>query len=967
MAKKTKKTKTHTTIKATKKTGTVKAARAVKALKAGRKPATPVRRPASKPARQAVAKAAAKSAPASVKKYVYAFAGGKAEGDRTMKDILGGKGSGLAEMTNAGLPVPPGFTISTAACNLWYAEGRKLPQRIEDEMMAHVHKLEQAAGATFGSTDNPLLVSVRSGAKFSMPGMMDTILNLGLNDAAVEGLKARTRNGRFAYDSYRRFIQMFGNVVLEIPKDRFEHEFEAVKHAHGAKVDTDLGEEGMRETVERYKTLVRHETGKAFPQDPVQQLKMSRDAVFRSWNNQRAIAYRRIYEIPDNIGTAVNVQKMVFGNTGERSATGVGFTRNPATGAKEFFGEFLVNAQGEDVVAGIRTPRPISELADVMPKAYKQLRAFTSRLERHYKDIQDFEFTIENEQLFMLQTRSGKRTGYAAVVIATDFVAEKLLKPVEALLLVEPGALSQLLSPMFDPAEWKKVPVATKGLPASPGAASGQVVFTADQAVAWTDQGKTVLLVRKETAPDDIHGMEVAQGVLTATGGMTSHAAVVGRQMGRPSVVGAGALQIDEKAKIFTVAGQTVKEGDYLSFDGLSGEVKIGKVPTSPSEILQVLAGKLNPEESPIYQRFHTLLGWADKVRTLGIRANADQPDQSELAYAFGARGIGLCRTEHMFFGEGRIEKVQRMILADNEQVRRAALAELLPLQRADFYGVFKAMHGEPVTIRTIDPPLHEFLPKREDLMVEVAKLEATGANPAALASTRMLLRRVEQLHEFNPMLGHRGVRLGITYPEITEMQARAIFEAACQLAKEGFKVTPEVMIPLVGHVKELRDQKIIVNRVAAEVMKQAGVKIKYLVGTMIEVPRGALTADEIAAEAEFFSFGTNDLTQMTFGFSRDDIGKFLGIYQERKILDRDPFQSIDTVGVGQLVAMAVEKGRKTRPGIKLGVCGEHGGDPSSVHFFHKVGLNYVSASPYRVPVARLAAAHAALSVKVGD
>jgi pyruvate,orthophosphate dikinase len=950
MAKKTAKTKTPTRITATKRTGTPKAAKP---------PAKPVARPAGK--------AAAKAAAAPAKKYVYAFANGKADGDRTMKDILGGKGSGLAEMTNAGLPVPPGFTISTAACNLWYAEGRKLPQRIEDEMMAHVHKLEQVAGATFGSTDNPLLVSVRSGAKFSMPGMMDTILNLGLNDAAVEGLKARTKNGRFAFDSFRRFIQMFGNVVLEIPKEKFEHEFEAVKKKHGANVDTDLDESGMRETVERYKKLVRDETGKAFPQDPVQQLKMSRDAVFRSWNNQRAIAYRRIYEIPDNIGTAVNVQKMVFGNTGERSATGVGFTRNPATGAKEFFGEFLVNAQGEDVVAGIRTPRPISELAGVMPKAYKQLREFTSRLERHYKDIQDFEFTIENEQLFMLQTRSGKRTGYAAVVIATDFVAEKLLKPAEALLLVEPAALSQLLSPMFDPAEWKKVPVATKGLPASPGAASGQVVFSAEQAVAWTEQGKTVLLVRKETAPDDIHGMEVAQGVLTATGGMTSHAAVVGRQMGRPSVVGAGALSIDEKAKTFTVAGQTVKEGDYVSFDGLSGEVKIGKMPTKPSEILQVLAGKMKPEASPIYQRFHTLLGWADKVRTLGIRANADQPDQSELAYAFGARGIGLCRTEHMFFGEGRIEKVQRMILADNEQDRRAALAELLPLQRADFYGVFKAMHGEPVTIRTIDPPLHEFLPKREDLMVEIAKLEATGANPTQLASTRTLLRRVEQLHEFNPMLGHRGVRLGITYPEITEMQARAIFEAACQLAKEGFKVTPEVMIPLVGLVKELRDQKVIVDRVAAEVMQQAGVKIQYLVGTMIEVPRGALTADEIAAEAQFFSFGTNDLTQMTFGFSRDDIGKFLGIYQERKILDRDPFQSIDTVGVGQLVAMAVEKGRKTRPGIKLGVCGEHGGDPSSIHFFHKVGLNYVSASPYRVPVARLAAAHAALSVKVGD
>ncbi len=929
-----------------------------------RKAAKPVRKPVKAAPRKATTAAAKKTVPA---KYVYAFSAGKAEGDRTMKDVLGGKGSGLAEMTNAGLPVPPGFTISTAACNLWYASGRKLPQAIEDEMMAHVRRLEKVSGAQFGSTTNPLLVSVRSGAKFSMPGMMDTILNLGLNDAAVEGLKARTSNGRFAYDSYRRFIQMFGNVVLEIPKDRFEHEFETVKVAHDAKVDTDLGEAGLRETVARYKDLVKRETGKAFPQDPVQQLKMARDAVFRSWNNSRAIAYRRIYEIPDDIGTAVNVQKMVFGNTGERSATGVGFTRNPATGAKEFFGEFLVNAQGEDVVAGIRTPRPIAELAEVMPKAYKELRAFTTRLEKHYKDIQDFEFTIEEDTLYMLQTRNGKRTGYAAVVIATDFVAEKLLKPREALLLVEPAALSQLLSPVFDPAEWKKLPTATKGLPASPGAASGQVVFSAEQAVAWTEQGKKVLLVRKETVPDDIHGMEVAQGVLTATGGMTSHAAVVGRQMGRPSVVGAGELHIDEKARMFRVAGRTINEGDWVSFDGLTGEVKIGKVATNPSEILQVLAGQMAKEASDIYQRFSTLLGWADAVRTLGIRANADQPDQSELAYAFGARGIGLCRTEHMFFGEGRIEKVQAMILADNEKDRRAALAALLPLQRQDFYGVFKAMHGEPVTIRTIDPPLHEFLPKREDLMVEIAKMEVAGGQAAALTAKRTLLHRVEQLHEFNPMLGHRGVRLGITYPEITEMQARAIFEAACQLAKEGLKVTPEIMIPLVGHVRELRDQKIIVDRVAAAVMKEQGIKIKYLVGTMIEVPRGAVTADEVAAEAQFFSFGTNDLTQMTFGFSRDDIGKFLGIYQERKILDRDPFQSIDTTGVGQLVAMAVEKGRATRPDIKLGICGEHGGDPSSVHFFHKVGLNYVSASPYRVPVARLAAAHAALSVKVGD
>jgi pyruvate, orthophosphate dikinase len=900
-------------------------------------------------------------------KYVYFFGGGKADGDRTMRDLLGGKGANLHEMTNAGLPVPPGMTITTAACMLWYANHRKLTPAIEAEMDAQVRKLERLGGAQFGSITNPLLVSVRSGAKFSMPGMMDTILNLGLNDQAVEGLKVRTKNGRFAYDSYRRFIQMYGAVVLEISKDKFEHEFEAVKHAHGAKSDTELGEDGLKETVTRYKALVKAESGKPFPQDPFVQLRGARDAVFRSWNNPRAISYRRIYEIPDHIGTAVNVQQMVFGNTGDRSATGVGFTRNPATGANEFFGEFLVNAQGEDVVAGIRTPQPIAELAKVMPKAYKELRAITSRLEKTYKDIQDFEFTIQDEKLYMLQTRSGKRTGYAAVVIATDFVKEKLRTPREALLLVEPAALSQLLSPVFDPAEWKKIPTATKGLPASPGAASGQVVFTADHAVTWAHQGKKVLLVRKETVPDDIHGMEVAEGVLTATGGMTSHAAVVGRQMGKPSVVGAGAIVVNEKAKQFSIRGTTIKEGDWLSFDGLTGEVKVGQVATKPSEILQVLDGKMKPEASDIYRRFHQLLSWADKERTLGIRANADLPDQAELAYAFGARGIGLCRTEHMFFGEGRIEKVQKMILADTEKDRRAALDQLLPLQRADFYGVFKAMHGEPVTIRTIDPPLHEFLPKREDLMVEVAKLEASGKSGTELAKARTLLARVEQLHEFNPMLGHRGVRLGITYPEITEMQARAIFEAAAQLNKEGLKVVPEVMIPLVGLVKELRDQKAIVDRVAGQVMKEQGVKFKYLVGTMIEVPRGAITADEIAGEAQFFSFGTNDLTQLTFGFSRDDAGKFLGIYQERKILERDPFQSIDTVGVGQLVAMACEKGRKVRPDLKLGICGEHGGDPSSVHFFHKVGLNYVSMSPYRVPVARLAAAHAALSVKVGD
>ena len=907
-------------------------------------------------------------------KYVYFFGDGRAEGHGKMKDELGGKGAGLAEMTNAGLPVPPGFTISTEVCTIYYEQKARIPAAINQEIKQHLKKLEQAAGATLGSTDNPLLVSVRSGAKFSMPGMMDTILNLGLNDDAVEGLKRRTKNGRFAYDSYRRFIQMFGNVVLEIGKDVFEHEFESVKRARRARLDTDLDETALRDVVGKYKRAVKARAGRDFPQDPHEQLQMARDAVFRSWMNARAIEYRRIYDIPDHIGTAVNVQMMVFGNTGDRSATGVGFTRNPATGKKEFYGEFLINAQGEDVVAGIRTPQPIGELEQVMPKAYRQLREITTRLEKHYKDVQDFEFTIQDERLFMLQTRSGKRTGFAAVVIATDLVAEKLVTPKEAILLVDPESLNQLLAPGFDPDEWKKIPTATKGLPASPGAASGQVVFTADHAVEWARQGKQVILVRRETVPDDIHGMFVSQGILTATGGMTSHAAVVGRQMGKPSIVGAGALEIRESAREFRVGDKVVKEGDYVSFDGLTGEVKIARVASRPSEILQVVNGALDAKRSTIYRRFATLLGWADKFRRLGVRANADQPDQAELAYAFGARGIGLCRTEHMFFGEGRIPIVQRMILAENEADRRKALEELLPLQRDDFYGVFKGMHGAPVTIRTIDPPLHEFLPKREELMVDIAKLEAAtlsgrsgGSDGDNLKAKKALLRRVEELHEFNPMLGHRGVRLGVTYPEITEMQTRAIVEAACKLHKEGLKVVPEIMIPLVGDVKELRDQKIVVDRVADAVMKEQGVRVTYLVGTMIEVPRGALTANRVAAEAEFFSFGTNDLTQLTYGFSRDDVGKFLRIYQEKKILEKDPFASIDTEGVGSLVQTGVQLGRQGRRNLKLGICGEHGGDPSSIHFFEKVGLDYVSASPYRIPVARLAAAQAALSVRVGD
>jgi pyruvate,orthophosphate dikinase len=921
------------------------------------------KRAGAKGARSAKGAKGAKGA----KKYVYFFGNGKADGDRTMKDTLGGKGSGLAEMTNAKLPVPPGFTISTAACNLYYQLGEKLTPAIEAEIVANLTKLEKAAEATLGSAENPLLVSVRSGAKFSMPGMMDTILNLGLNDKTVEGLKARTKNGRFAFDSYRRFIQMFGNVVLEIPKDKFEHQFDLVKRERKVQQDTDLTEEALRDVVTRYKTVVRERTKRDFPQQPHDQLRMARNAVFRSWHNPRAKEYRRIYDIPDSIGTAVNVQMMVFGNTGERSGTGVGFTRNPATGANEFYGEFLINAQGEDVVAGIRTPQPIRELEKVMPKAYKQLRDITRRLEKHYKDVQDFEFTIQDERLFMLQTRNGKRTGYAAVVIATDLVKERLITPKEAVLLVDPESLSQLLAPGFDPKEWARLAVATKGLPASPGAASGHAVFTADDAVEWSTQGKPVILVRRETVPDDIHGMWVSQGILTATGGMTSHAAVVGRQMGKPSVVGAGELVIDEKAKMFTVNDQTVREGDFVSFDGLTGEVKLARVSSQPSEILQAVAGKLKPDQSDIYRRFNQLLTWSDKFRRMGIRANADLPDQAELAYSFGARGIGLCRTEHMFFGEGRIPIVQRMILATTEQDRRAALAELLPLQRADFYGVFKAMKGTPVTIRTIDPPLHEFLPKREELMVEIARLEDRKGDSKHLAERKRLLARVEQLHEFNPMLGHRGVRLGITYPEITEMQTRAILEAACDLHKEGLKVVPEIMIPLVGLVKELRDQKAVVHRVAAEVMKEKGVKVTYLVGTMIEVPRGAITADQIAAEAQFFSFGTNDLTQMAFGFSRDDAGKFLKVYQEKKILERDPFATIDVEGVGALVRMGVERGRQARKDLKVGICGEHGGDPASIHFFESVKLDYVSASPYRIPVARLAAAQAALATRVGD
>jgi pyruvate, orthophosphate dikinase len=945
-----------------------------------------------------------------VTQYVYFFGGGRADGNRDMKDVLGGKGAGLAEMTNAGLPVPPGFTISTAACNLFVERGGSLTPDIEGEIDRARGRLEELMGRKLGAPADPLLVSVRSGAKFSMPGMMDTILNLGLNDRSVEGLKARTGNGRFAKDSYRRFIQMYGNVVLGIDKDRFEHELLAAKRKHKARADVDLGEPALDEVIAAFKAVVQRETGGAFPQEPREQLAGARDAVFKSWMNPRAVTYRKLNDIPHDLGTAVNVQSMVFGNMGDSSATGVGFTRNPSTGAREFYGEFLQNAQGEDVVAGIRTPRPIAELEKVMPDAYRQLREITSRLERHYKDVQDFEFTIQDDKLYMLQTRNGKRTGLAAVHIAVDMVEEGILKPHEAVARVEPQSLDQLLHPIFDPRERARAEVGAKGLPASPGAATGGVVFTADDAVAWSQKGKRVLLVRMETVPDDIHGMSAAQGILTATGGMTSHAAVVGRQMGKPSVVGCGALEIDAKTRRVRIAGRTVREGESLSIDGATGEVIFGEVPTSPSEVIQVVTGKLKPGKSALYRKFEKLLSWADDVRRLGIRANADIPRDAKVAFAFGAKGIGLCRTEHMFFAEDRLQHVVRMILAaargqkglDLTRRVKARLAEakhgqatelrkelaglqreygkaiaeytgavkkLLPMQRADFAGLFREMHGHPVTIRTLDPPLHEFLPKREELMVKIATLSAKGAarNKAAIGRLSKLLRAVEELHEFNPMLGHRGCRLGITYPEITRMQARAIFEAARDVSRKGTKVKPEIMIPLVGHVEELKRQKAIVLEEAAAVLGKDGGGVDYLVGTMIEVPRGALTADEIAREADFFSFGTNDLTQMGFGLSRDDAGRFLLHYIEHGLLDKDPFVSLDAAGVGQLVEIGVRKGRHARPGLKIGVCGEHGGDPASIRFFHEAGLDYVSCSPYRVPIARLAAAQAQLDRPVGD
>jgi pyruvate,orthophosphate dikinase len=883
-------------------------------------------------------------------KYVYFFGGGKAEGNGKMKDELGGKGAGLHDMTDAGLPVPPGFTIQTEACRE-YMRTNAVSEEINRETAAALARLEQLQGQKLGVGDNPLLVSVRSGAKFSMPGMMDTILNLGLNDKSVEALAKRANNPRFAADSYRRLIQMFGNVVLDIDKKAFEEVFDGIKKAKKAKLDTELDANALKEVIAEYKKVVKKHTGRDFPQAPQEQLAMARDAVFRSWNNERAKTYRRINNIDDMLGTAVNVQAMVFGNLGENSGTGVGFTRNPATGSKEFYGEFLLNAQGEDVVSGVRTPIHISELQKIMPQVYNQLRDITTKLERHYRDVQDFEFTIQDGKLYMLQTRNGKRTGLAAVRIAINMVEEGLISKDEAVMRVEPNQLYDFLVPRLDE-KGAKVEVVATGLPASPGAAVGQIVFTADDAVtAVQKEGKkAVILVRAETTPEDIHGMEVAKGILTSRGGMTSHAAVVTRGMGKCCVAGAGDLDVDEKKRELRVRGRSevFKEGDWISLDGTTGRVIAGRLNTLPA--------------SPDDPELNKIMSWAEPHRKMGVRANADIPRDAIQARAFGAEGIGLCRTEHMFFAEDRIPHMRAMILADNEKARRGALKKLLPMQRSDFIGIFKAMDGLPVTIRTLDPPLHEFLPSREELMVQIGVLEATKPKSPKLKELRTLLKRVNDLHELNPMLGHRGCRLGITYPEITEVQARAIFEAAVTVAKQGVVVKPEVMIPLTATLKEMKNQGDIVRRVAEEVFAEKETRVEYLVGTMIELPRAALVADEIAKDAEFFSYGTNDLTQTTFGFSRDDINKFLPIYLKEGILKQDPFAVLDREGVGQLVQMGVEKGRKTRPDLKIGICGEHGGEPSSVEFCALSGFNYVSCSPFRVLTARLAAAQAGMS-----
>jgi pyruvate,orthophosphate dikinase len=900
-------------------------------------------------------------------KFVFAFGGGRADGNAGMKELLGGKGANLHEMAGLGFPVPPGFTISTEVCTYFYQNGRRYPAGLRDAVARDLHRVEQVLGRKFGDPANPLLVSVRSGARASMPGMMDTVLNLGLNDHTVQGLIALTGNPRFAYDSYRRFVAMYGDVVLDLKPqakediDPFEEILERKKHARGVKLDTELTADDLRALVGEFKATIRERKGIEFPEDPQEQLWGAIGAVFGSWMNARAIAYRKLNAIPESWGTAVNVQSMVFGNLGNDSGTGVAFTRDPATGANVFYGEFLMNAQGEDVVAGTRTPLPINALAQENAEVYGQLVQIRRTLEQHYRDVMDIEFTIEQGRLYMLQCRVGKRTGAAAIGIAVDMVKERLIKPNEALLRVEPEQLNQLLRPTFRPADKehavREQRLLARGLNAGPGAATGKIMFHAEDAEAAAARGEHVILVRIETSPEDIRGMAASEGILTARGGMTSHAALVARQMGKVCVAGCEALSIDYSAGEMRVAGtQTIlRQGDDLSIDGTSGEVFLGRMATEPSEVVRVLIDRsLDATQAPGYQQYAQLMQWADRVRRLGVRTNADLPDQCTNAIAFGAEGVGLCRTEHMFFGEGKIGPMREMILAETVDERRAALAKLLPLQRADFEGIFRVMQGRPVTIRTIDPPLHEFLP--HDEAGQQALAQEMGI-PAA-----RIRERVDALHEFNPMLGFRGCRLGIIYPEITEMQARAIFEAAANVIAAGAKAHPEVMIPLVGHVKELQLQADIVRRVAEDVKREKAARLRYTVGTMIEVPRGALTADAIAGVAEFFSFGTNDLTQTTLGVSRDDAARFLVPYvREFEIYAKDPFESLDQVGVGALIRIAVEKGRETRSQLKVGICGEHGGDPDSVMFCHRVGLDYVSCSPFRVPIARLAAARAVL------
>ncbi|HWD20610.1 MAG TPA: pyruvate, phosphate dikinase [Verrucomicrobiae bacterium] len=903
----------------------------------------------------------------SSEKYVYLFGNKKADGNGGMKPLLGGKGANLAEMTRIGLPVPPGFTITTEVCTHYYANGKTYPKVLWEQVRKAVANTETILGKRFGDKEKPLLVAVRSGARDSMPGMMDTILNLGLNDQTVGALEKLSGNARFAWDCYRRFIQMYGDVVMGVQKAPSEdHEpFEVVidelkeelfpgeKHVE----DTRLNAQQMQELVKRFKALIKKRTGKEFPSDPWKQLEGAVSAVFSSWMNDRAIVYRRKYNIPTEWGTAVNVQSMVFGNTGDKSGSGVAFTRDPATGEKVFYGEFLINAQGEDVVAGVRTPKPVAELAKVMPAAFKELERIRHVLESHFHDVQDFEFTIEEGTVFMLQTRNGKRTGLAAVRFAVEMEKEKLITWEDAIMRVPAEQLDQVLAPVFDRAAIKAAKSIAKGLPAGPGAATGKIYFNADRAVEAAHKGEKVLLVRVETSPEDLRGMIAAEGILTARGGVSSHAALVARQMGKVCVCGASALHVDYSARTLTVGDTKLKEGDFLSIDGTSGEVYVGELKTAPSEVIQVLINKsLDAKDSPTYQNYAQLMKWCSKATRLSVRTNADSPEQTANAVAFGAVGIGLTRTEHMFFEGNRIDAMREMILAETLDDRKKALAKLLPYQREDFIGIFTELKGLPATIRFLDPPLHEFLPHHGPEQSDLAK--KMGIDAAKIA------RRVQELHEFNPMLGHRGCRLGIVYPEISEMQARAVFEAAAAVQAKGIKVRPEIMIPLVGFPKELQLQIDVVNRVAAEISKEKKTKINYLVGTMIEIPRAALVADEIAKDAQFFSFGTNDLTQTCLGMSRDDSGSFLPAYQELEIVKQNPFASIDQSGVGKLMQIAVELGRKTRPDIKLGICGEHGGEPASVKFCHRIGLAYVSCSPFRVPIARLAAAQAALEEK---